>query len=127
MTPELRLQVMAAAVHTAWFAFAQAAGQSAQPWEECPEYQKGDTLHLVRFYEAFDPRDLSLDYLSGTAHVVWMKKKIRDGWTFGPVRDASAKTHPSLIPFEQLPLAEQMKDRIVVQAYLTMRKLLGEP
>ena len=42
----------------------------------------------------------------------WTQNKINDGWTYGPIKDAVNKTHPCLVPFNQLEPAQQAKDFI---------------
>ena len=42
-----------------------------------------------------------------------MAQKERDGWVHGPVKDADAKTHPMMIPYEDLPDFEKRKDVLV--------------
>lgn len=37
-----------------------------------------------------------------------------DGWTYGEVKDAERKTHPTLVPFGDLPAGQQQKDRLFV-------------
>ena len=52
-------------------------------------------------------------------HDAWMADKIADGWRYGEIKDAEAKTHPCLVPFDQLPREQQAKDalfRAVVKA-----------
>lgn len=44
------------------------------------------------------------------SHQVWMDAKIADGWTYGPVKDVEKKTHPCLVPYEQLPKEQRFKD-----------------
>jgi hypothetical protein len=39
---------------------------------------------------------------------------IADGWTYGPVKDAAARTHPLLVPFAQMPAEAQAKDRLFI-------------
>jgi hypothetical protein len=34
-----------------------------------------------------------------------------EGWTYGPKRDDATKTHPSLVPYEQLSESEKDYDR----------------
>ena len=45
-------------------------------------------------------------------HESWCAAKLRDGWTFGQVKDASAKTHPCLVPYAELPADQRLKDAI---------------
>lgn len=43
-------------------------------------------------------------------HDVWVREKLAAGWTYGETKDAEAKTHPLLVPFENMPPEEQAKD-----------------
>ena len=48
-----------------------------------------------------------------------MEHKIEQGWRLGPVKDETRKEHPSMVPYDELPLEEKVKDylfRGVVQA-----------
>lgn len=42
-------------------------------------------------------------------HQNWIDDKIKNGWKFGEVKDAEKKTHPSLVPFAELPESEKKK------------------
>ncbi|XUM24954.1 RyR domain-containing protein [Bradyrhizobium oligotrophicum S58] len=41
-----------------------------------------------------------------------MADKLRAGWVHGEVKDADAKTHPCIVPFDQLPRVQQAKDKL---------------
>lgn len=45
-------------------------------------------------------------------HDAWMKDKVDAGWIYDEVKDAEAKTHPCIVPFNQLPLFQQKKDKL---------------
>lgn len=45
-------------------------------------------------------------------HNAWMEDKVKDGWVFGEKKDAEAKTHPCIVPFDQLPEFQQKKDEL---------------
>lgn len=47
-----------------------------------------------------------------TQHNAWMADKVADGWIYGPVKDATAKTHPCLVSFGELPEFQQKKDAL---------------
>lgn len=57
-------------------------------------------------------------------HDAWMEYKLRDGWTYGEVRDLEAKTHPCLMPYEHLPSFHKTKDWLFSTV---VRALLGLP
>lgn len=48
------------------------------------------------------------------SHASWMENKLANGWTYGENKDEAAKTHPCLVPYDQLPLHEQLKDNLFV-------------
>ncbi len=51
------------------------------------------------------------ELISKNTHEVWSANRIRDGWTYGEARNDAAKTHPCLIPYEDLPESEKEYDR----------------
>lgn len=53
-----------------------------------------------------------VEAMARNTHDVWAEGRIRDGWTYGPERDDTLKTHPCLIPYEQLPESEKEYDRM---------------
>jgi hypothetical protein len=48
------------------------------------------------------------------SHQGWCEFKTAHGWTLGPVKDEVAKTHPLLVPYDQLPPSQQLKDHLFV-------------
>lgn len=59
------------------------------------------------------PKELEdlAEQLAKNVHEVWSAGRIEDGWTYGQVRDDAKKTHPCLVPYEQLPEEEKDYDR----------------
>ena len=47
-------------------------------------------------------------------HAVWMDDKLKAGWTYGPRADAEQKTHPALLPFDEMPPHQRTKDFVFV-------------
>jgi hypothetical protein len=43
-------------------------------------------------------------------HDNWMKMKLSQGWKYGDIKDLKKKTHPDLVPYEDLPEIEKRKD-----------------
>ena len=60
-------------------------------------------------------------------HILWMESKKQDGWIHGNVLDPEAKTHPSLVDFDELSDLEQIKDyfmlHIIMVAYSFDKKV----
>jgi hypothetical protein len=48
------------------------------------------------------------------------------GWTHGPVRDPVAKTHPDMVPFDDLEPAKQIKDAVFIALCEIARQWIGE-
>jgi hypothetical protein len=64
-----------------------------------------------------------IEVLAENAHENWAQKRIGEGWTYGPERNDSAKKHPDLVPYKDLPEAEKEYDRKM--AVETMKLILA--
>jgi hypothetical protein len=51
-------------------------------------------------------------------HDLWMRTKLEEGWRHGERKDEIAKTHPCLVPYEQLPPEQRVKDHLFRAAVL---------
>lgn len=45
-------------------------------------------------------------------HKLWMETKASQGYVYGDVLDVEKKTHPSMIPYEELSQVEKVKDEM---------------
>ena len=59
------------------------------------------------------PEELEVlaEQMSKNVHEVWSETRIQQGWTFGEQRNDELKTHPCLVPYEELPEEEKKYDR----------------
>ena len=59
------------------------------------------------------PEDLNplVEQMAKNVHEVWSAGRIAEGWTYGEKRDDEKKTHPCLVPYEELPESEKEYDR----------------
>ena len=59
------------------------------------------------------PEDLEqlVEQMSKNVHEVWAETRIKQGWTYGDERNDQLKTHPCLIPYEDLTEEEKEYDR----------------
>jgi hypothetical protein len=111
---------IAETVHEIQRVFCASIGETLPTWENAIDMQAttiNGVLDLI--YEG--PKAGA-----GFSHEKWMEKKIAEGWVYGEVRDWENKTHPSLIPFEELPLNEKTKDHLFVQTVRSLEKFLDE-
>ena len=103
-----RLDAISRTVHEALRAWAGAHGQHDIPgWDEAPDWMHASTresvLHAIE-HTAPSGR---------TQHEQWVEQKKRDGWRHGPVKDSGAKTHPLMVPYDDLPEWERRKDALI--------------
>ena len=49
------------------------------------------------------------------AHNSWWQEYKDMGWTYGEERNAKKKTHPDMVPFDELPKSERDKDEIFIR------------
>lgn len=52
-----------------------------------------------------------VEALAAGVHEEWMRGRLQEGWVLGPRRDDRLKTHPCLVPYEELPESEKDYDR----------------
>lgn len=59
------------------------------------------------------PPDLEqlAEKMAKNVHEVWADSRLAEGWCYGEERDDANKTHPCLIPYEELPEEEKEYDR----------------
>jgi hypothetical protein len=99
------IEDIAAICHSVNKAYCEALGDFSHPhWDDAPDWQREGARAGVQFI--LDNPDAG----PTAQHDTWMALKIADGWTYGPTKDTEAKTHPCLVPFDQLPKEQQVKD-----------------
>ena len=49
--------------------------------------------------------------LAKNTHEIWAAARMKEGWTYGAKRDDVLKTHPDLVPYNELPESEKEYDR----------------
>jgi hypothetical protein len=88
-------------------AYCNAIGDDSQKaWNEAPEWQKDSVYKGVEF---------TLNTPDSTPednHKSWLAEKEATGWKYGEVKDVEAKTHPCMLPYEQLPKEQRVKDHL---------------
>ena len=52
-----------------------------------------------------------VEKMSKNVHEVWAETRISQGWIYGEQRNDELKTHPCLIPYEELSEEEKEYDR----------------
>ena len=63
---------------------------------------------------SIDPSDPRVELLAKREHLRWVASKLKTGWRHGDPRDDAGKLHPCIVPWEDLPEEERVKDRLLV-------------
>lgn len=108
----------AAAAHEANRAYCIAIGDRSQPaWADAPLWQRASAEAGVRgVLQGNGPEQ---------SHESWMRHKLLDGWTYGPVKDPEKKQHPCFVPYAQLPPEQRVKDEVFVSTVRAVAAVLG--
>ena len=69
--------------------------------------------------------EVLMERIAENVHEHWAVGRIREGWTYGPRRDDGKKTHPCLVPYDQLPDSEKEYDRTTAGETLRLILALG--
>ncbi|ASD50479.1 hypothetical protein FDI24_gp198 [Acidovorax phage ACP17] len=111
------VEACAQLAHNANRAYCEMIGDFSQlPWDAAPEWQRESARQGVRFH--LDNPDAG----PSGSHESWLKVKEAEGWRYGPIKDADAKTHPCFLPYDELPSSQKLKDYIftsVVKGFFT--------
>lgn len=117
----MRVAYIAKACHEINRAYCEALGDTSQkPWDYAPEWAKTSAINGVKFHIA------NPDSKPSDSHESWMKEKLDAGWKFGPVKDPEKKEHPCLVPYDQLPKEQQMKDALFIGVVRALENRSGQ-
>lgn len=75
-------------------------------WEDAEEWQRESAISGVLF------RINNPDAPASAQHEAWMADKVKDGWQYGEQKDPIAKTHPCIVPYDELPVYQRTKDKL---------------
>ncbi len=103
------LKSIARVAHEVNRAYCQSIGDTSYPtWEDAPDWQKESVIKGVLF------RVENPDSKPSDSHDNWMKEKIADGWVYGEEKDPRIQTHPCIVPYEELPMEQRIKDHLFI-------------
>ncbi len=69
--------------------------------------------------------DELVEKIAKNVHDVWAQNRLDEGWVYGEQRNDTLKTHPCLIPYEELPEVEKEYDRDTAFGTLRLISKLG--
>ncbi len=101
----MKIEIIAMVCHEANRAWCEGNNDFSQKkWEDAEIWQQEAAIAGVKF------RLENPDVPVSATHNDWMANKLADGWKYGPNKNMEIKTHPCLIPFDDLPEYEKKKD-----------------
>jgi hypothetical protein len=74
---------------------------------------KPQTIDTSQVHLSTDLQEL-IERLAENTHDHWARKRIDEGWRYGPKRNDSKKEHPDLVPYAVLSDSEKSYDRKTV-------------
>ncbi len=80
---------------------------TAPPWSRAPKWMKASSIEAVKW------RLTNPNAVVSAQHDRWMAEKKADGWKYGRTKSGVKKTHPMLVPYDELPEVERRKDALV--------------
>lgn len=120
--PKDAILSIARVAHEVNRAYCQSLGDHTQPtWEEAPNWQRSSACNGVEMHlknPAATPED---------SHVSWMEEKLKGGWVYGEAKDGNAKTHPCMLPYDQLPPEQRAKDYLFRGVVHAIARELSRP
>jgi len=79
---------------------------SQMPWHSAPDWQQESAIHGVLFTFQNPGADPS------ASHQSWYGEKLATGWVYGPKKDVERKEHPCMVPYDELPVNQRVKDSL---------------
>lgn len=80
-------------------------GESPGPhWMECDPQMRETTVNgVIKAQAGATPEEL---------HEEWVALKGAQGWTIGQYKDVRRRKHPCMVPYDELPPEQQLKDQM---------------
>jgi len=72
---------------------------------------------------SFDP--YTVEFLAAREHEAWMEERVRNGWSYGAVKDTERKVSPYLVPFDELDEAVKENDRDTIRNIPNLLGMIG--
>jgi RyR domain len=111
----MNVEQIARICHETNRAYCQTIGDESQKtWELADQWQRDSAIRGVEYALANPNAPASAQ------HDAWLSDKARDGWKYGPVKDAEKKEHPCFVSYSELPIEQRLKDHLfkaIVRAF----------
>lgn len=113
------IHTIAEVCHNAVRAWMHLHGDPTYPtWLLSPGYMKRANISSVEFI--LTNPDSTFQEIHGN----WCSSKVKEGWKYGKVLNSHRKTHPCLIPYDELPPKQKGKNAIYKGIVLHLRGIV---
>jgi hypothetical protein len=103
----MKIEDIARVCHNTNKALCEAYGDFSQvDWDKAEPWQKDSAITGVKFVIN------NLDAPVSATHDSWLTDKEKAGWKYGPIKDPVKKEHPCMVPYDQLPIDQKIKDYV---------------
>ena len=121
----MNVEQLSELVHETLSRYRVLIGETAHPsWTEAGDDMRSSTRKNVTAH--LDALASGRPLAASHSHDKWMEERKGAGWVYGVPRDNAMKIHPSLVPYEQLPMNERLKDHILNGLCLAYHNALME-
>lgn len=111
----MKQEEIARVAHEVNKAYCESLGDFSQDtWENAPQWQRDSAMLGVNLHTN------NPNAGPQASHESWMKQKLEEGWKYGSVKNPTLKEHPCMVPFSELPPAQQAKDYIFRSVVLAL-------
>jgi RyR domain len=122
----MNIEQIARIAHETNRAYCASIGDVSQPaWDDAPQWQRDSALNGVQFHLAAHAKGETP--APSASHESWLAEKTAAGWTYGPVKDADAKQHPCVVPYDELPVEQRLKDYLFGSVVAAFVRASDEP
>lgn len=115
-----QVERIAAACHAVNVTYSLCIDDSTpQSWESSDDWQRESAISGVKAIlagEVTTPEE---------SHKRWTERKDAEGWRYGLKKDVFLKTHPCMLAYEDLPIAQRVKDELFFATIKGMRAEMG--
>lgn len=117
----MKAEHVAEICHEANRALCEQQGDFSQPpWTAAGGWARDSAYSGVLFH--LDQPDAT----PAASHESWLAEKRATGWKHGPVKDPANKRHPCMVPFDELPVDQQIKDHLFKGIVDALRSFVGK-
>lgn len=100
-------------------AYCQSIGDLTQvAWIMAPLWQQNSAIQDVQ-YRLQNPKAGPADM-----HDAWCAAKVSEDWKHGPIKHLENKKHPCLVPYNELPAEQRVKDYLFMAVVESLKEEL---